>query len=159
MPSLRKLEAARLNGAKARGRKTPGGIAISSLNAIRHGLSARTIVLGNESRERYDAILNEYIEEFQPESAAEKDAVEELAFAKWQLRRYLGVETAILDLQMDKQAPQIALDFTQIDEMTRLAIAFQTLADHSNALQLLDRYSSKMRRLYDRAFQHLLDLR
>jgi hypothetical protein len=85
--------------------------------------------------------------------------VEEMAIAKWRQRRYWGTEAATLDLQMDKQAKEITEQFDKTDEMTRLAIAFQTLSDNSNALRLLDRYLAGIRRDYDRAFQRLLDLR
>jgi hypothetical protein len=81
-----------------------------------------------------------------------------MAIAKWRQRRYWGTEAATLDLQMDKQAKEIAEEFDKTDEMTRLAIAFQTLSDNSNALRLLDRYLAGIRRDYDRAFQRLLDL-
>ena len=94
-----------------------------------------------------------------PRTNAERDAVEEMAIAKWRQRRYWGTEAATLDLQMDKQAKEITEQFDKTDEMTRLAIAFQTLADNSNALRLLDRYLAGIRRDYDRAFQRLLDLR
>src|ERR1039457_4271938 len=76
--------------------------------------------------------------EFEPRTNAERDAVE-MAIAKWRQRRYWGTEAATLDLQMDKQAKEIAEEFDKTDEMIRLAIAFQTLADNPTALPLLDR--------------------
>jgi hypothetical protein len=71
-----------------------------------------------------------------------------MAIAKWRQRRYWGTEAATLDLQMDKQAKEIAGEFDKTDEMTRLAIAFQTLSDTSSALRLLDRYLAGIRRDY-----------
>jgi len=159
MPSVRKLQSARLNGAKSKGPKTPNGKAIASLNALRHGLAAKTVVLCNESHDRFNTVHDAYIDEFDPQTNAESDAIEEMVIAKWRHRRYWGVEAATLDLQMDKQAEEIAKTFSKTDEMTRLSIAFQTLADNSNALRLLDRYLAGIRRDYDRAFQRLLDLR
>jgi hypothetical protein len=159
MSSLRKIQSARLNGAKSHGPKTPEGKAISSLNGLRHGLAAKTVVLCNETRDRYNAVHDEYIEEFRPRTPAEKDAVEDMVTAKWRQRRFLGVETATFDLQMDRQAEEIASQFAKTDEMTRLAIAFQTLADKSNTIQMLMRYSAGFRHEYDRAFQRLLELR
>src|SRR5258708_38760045 len=97
--------------------------------------------------------------ESDPKTKAEGDAMKKMAIAKGRPRRYWGVEAATLDLQMDKQAKEIEEKFTKTDEMTRLAMAFTTLADNSNALRLLDRYLAGIRRDYDRAFQRLLDLR
>jgi hypothetical protein len=157
--SLRKLQSARLNGAKSTGPKTPEGKAIASMNALRHGLAAKTVVLSNESHDRFNGIHDAYIDEFDPRTTAESDAIEEMAIAKWRHRRYWGIEAATLDLQMDRQAKELEKEFTKMDEMTRLAIAFTALADNSNALRLLDRYLAGIRRDYDRAFHRLLDLR
>ena len=157
--SLRKLQSARLNGAKSTGPNTPEGKAIASMNALRHGLAAKTVVLCNESHDRFNGIHDAYIDEFDPRTTAESDAIEEMAIAKWRHRRYWGIEAATLDLQMDRQAKELEKEFTKMDEMTRLSIAFTALADNSNALRLLDRYLAGIRRDYDRAFHRLLDLR
>jgi hypothetical protein len=159
MSSFRKLQSARLNGAKSSGPKTPDGKAIVSMNALRHGLAAKTVVLSNESHDRFNGIHDAYIDEFDPRTTAELDAIEEMAIAKWRHRRYWGIEAATLDLQMDRQAKELEKEFTKMDEMTRLSIAFTALADNSNALRLLDRYLAGIRRDYDRAFHRLLDLR
>ena len=159
MSSFRKLQSARLNGAKSSGPKTPEGKAIASMNALRHGLAAKTVVLCNESHDRFNGVHDAYIDEFDPRTTAELDAVEEMAISKWRHRRYWGIEAATLDLQMDKQAKQLEKEFTKLDEMTRLAIAFKALADDSSSLRLLDRYLAGIRRDYDRAFHRLLDLR
>ena len=159
MSSLRKLESARRNGALSNGPKTPEGKAISSLNALRHGLAAQTLVLCNESHDRFDMLREAYVDEFQPETPSEQDAVEEMIAAKWRQRRIWGVETATFDLAMDKNAADFEKQFAKSDEMTRLAVAFQSLADNSAALRMLRHYSVDARREYDRAFQRLLDLR
>lgn len=159
MPSLRKIEAGRLNGAKARGLKTPAGIANSSLNALKHGLSAKTVVLPGESQDEYDAILNEYLDEFQPQSIAERDAVEQLATAKWRARRFAGVETAAISNEIENMSDRISARYDDIDDTTRIALAFRSLADSSRCLHLLDRYNSTAHREYERFLQRLIDLR
>ena len=141
------------NGAKARGLKTPAGIANSSLNALKHGLSAKTVVLPGESHDEYDAILNEYLDEFQPQSIAERDAVEQLATAKWRARRFAGVEAAAISNEIENMSDRISARYDDIDDTTRIALAFRSLADSSRCLHLLDRYNSTAHREHQRFLQ------
>src|SRR5712692_1229646 len=156
MPSLRKSQAARVNGAKSHGPKTAEGKQKSSMNALRHGLTAATVVLTNESDSRFKMVFDAYLEHFQPVGNVEMDLVEEMAVAKWRQRRLWGIETAQLDLQMDRQEEKLKEEFEKTDEVTNTAIAFQKLGDESNILSLMHRYETRMCRNYDRALKSLL---
>ena len=102
MSKLSKAESARINGAKSRGPVTPEGKARSSKNALRHGLAAESLPLTNESRERFAAMLADYVEVFEPANAVEEDLVEDMVDARWRKRRAVGIYNAALDLQMSK---------------------------------------------------------
>jgi DNA replication protein DnaD len=78
--------------------------------------------------------------------------------AKWRQWRLWTLETALYDVQMDKQMKMIDDTFKSIDETTRCAIAFQTLADESKALALLLRYETSMRRMHEKALDTLMKL-
>jgi hypothetical protein len=71
MSSQRKINSARTNGAKYHGPKTEAGRRKSAMNALTHGLyAASSIVLNQESPEQYQALLDAYTRQFQPDGAA-----------------------------------------------------------------------------------------
>ena len=123
MASLRKIAAARANGAKSRGPVTIEGCRKVSFNAIRHGLSATTIVLSNESREHYQELFDTYLAHFQPDGELEYNLVENLVAVLWRQRRLWGIETGLIDVEMDRQEKEIEREFTSVDEGVRLAIS------------------------------------
>jgi hypothetical protein len=71
MRTRKQIEASRRNGARSRGPSTAEGKARAALNATRHGLSSR--VVGNESAETCDSLLQSCIEHWHPATAAERD--------------------------------------------------------------------------------------
>ena len=159
MSSKEKRKIARQNGAKAAGSKTPEGIAISSMNAVRHGLAAKSLVLTNESMANYLELLEAYRDKFKPQDKVESDLIDQMVAAQWRIRRLWTMQTAALDLKMDQQEAEIAAKFTSIDQPTRASYAFTTLANEEKALELDLRYEISYTRMYDRAQRALLRLR
>jgi len=147
MPSERRIEAGRINGAKARGTKTPQGLARSAANAITHGLRARTTVLMNESEEEFQKLRDDYLSELGPQSRIETDLVDQLVVARWRLERIWMIETGLLDLEMTKQREEVEKNFEAIDEEIRTALAFRSLCDDSHTLSLLNRYEARFQRV------------
>jgi hypothetical protein len=147
--------AARANGAKSQGPVTPEGKAKSALNAITHGLTASTLVLSTESKERYEALLASYREKFDPDGPIENDLVEEIVAAKWQQRRVASMITALIDVAMDRMETEIRNEFENIDNAVRTALAFDKQAQQSGTLALLNRYATRHARDYHRALNQL----
>ncbi len=158
MSSKQKRNQARRNGAKAAGTKSPEGIKKSSMNALRHGLTSKALVLTNESQSQFDELQQSYILRFQPEDNVEMDLVDQMVAAQWRLRRIWCMQTAALDLKMDRQEEEIAKTFTHIDQATRTTVAFTTLANEEKCLETLLRYETQFTRMYQRALNILLRL-
>jgi len=156
-----KAEIARENGARSHGPISPEGKARSSQNAATHSLSTSNVVcFTNEDRQRYDQHCQSYAACWKPENIMEMDLVEEMAAAKWQERRCQAIETAVMNLQIEKQNyGALKDDIANFTPAERTAIAFMELADHSKVLQLVLRYSSEHNRRYHRAMRQLIALR
>ena len=147
--------AARANGAKSHGPVTPEGKAKSALNAVTHGLTAGTVVLTTENREKYEALLASYRDEYDPQGQTENDLVDELAAAKWLHGRALSMITSLLDVTMDRMDQEIKEEFEKIDNGIRTALAFAKQADQGATLALLHRYAARHTRDYHRALDKL----
>ena len=159
MSTLTKAESARINGAKSRGPKTPQGRATVSMNAFSHGLTAKTLILQNESPERFMEMLNAYLDFLQPTNQIEIDLISDMVAARWRLRRIWRFETAMLDIEMDSQAPDFEKRFEKYDEDMRGGAAFSALSDKSKGLSTALRYDIHLSRTYRRSLQELYRLR
>ena len=59
-----------------------------------HGLTARLTLWANEDSGQFQALLVALLDRFAPANDVEFLCVEEMAMAKWRLRRVVSVETA-----------------------------------------------------------------
>jgi hypothetical protein len=155
MRTRKQIEASRRNGARSRGPTTAEGKARSALNATRHGLSSRVVVLANESSDTFDGLLQACIEHWRPATAAELILVHDIAGARWRIHRALAMESATLDHEMDRQRANVDSLYSQIDEPTRCALAFNALVDNGRAITTYGRYETRLRRIIDRAAAEL----
>jgi hypothetical protein len=97
MTSLRQIEANRRNALKSTGPTTPEGKERSRCNAVRHGLTAETVIAVLESSEDYETFEATVISDYAAETAVERQLVVRLASVLWRLRRATSIETAIFD--------------------------------------------------------------
>jgi hypothetical protein len=97
MSSLKQIEANRRNALKSTGPTTPEGKRRSRCNALRHGLTAETVIAALENAEDYQAFEAAVIADYDAESAVERELVLRLASVLWRLRRATGIETAIFE--------------------------------------------------------------
>jgi hypothetical protein len=112
-------------------------------------------VLQNENPAAWAELLDICMEQFRPATRYEQIVVEEIAFAKWRLRRLWTMETALLDTEMDEQAEVFVNKYANADESVRKAHAFKSLADKSNTLEQLNRYQTRLERSCERSIKSL----
>jgi hypothetical protein len=97
MSSLKQIEANRRNALKSTGPTTLEGKARSRCNAVRHGLTAETVIDMLEDAEDYQAFEAAVIADYDAETAVERELVLRLASVLWRLRRATGIETALFE--------------------------------------------------------------
>src|SRR5262252_3851847 len=97
MSTQNQIEANRRNALKSTGPKSDEGKAKSSMNALRHGLTAGQAVLPHENEDDYEKLREGMLASYAPENTAEQAVVEELANAYWRLMRLHRVETHYWD--------------------------------------------------------------
>jgi hypothetical protein len=63
--------------------KTPQGRARSSMNALRHGLTARVVVLPSEDMDAYQAFSKEIVDSLDPQTPVERQFAQTVADNQW----------------------------------------------------------------------------
>ena len=102
MTSYRQIEANRRNALKSTGPRTEAGKQQSRRNALRHGLTAETIIGSLEDAEAYSAFEAAIIADYDAQSAVERELVLRLASLLWRLRRATIMETGLFEIQADQ---------------------------------------------------------
>jgi hypothetical protein len=101
MTSFRQWQANRNNARKSSGPTTEEGKQQSRRNAVRHGLTAETVIGALEDAEDYKAFEAAIIADYDAQSAVERELVLRLASALWRLRRATTIETGLLEIQTE----------------------------------------------------------
>jgi hypothetical protein len=99
MTSFRQIEANRRNARKSSGPITEEGKQRSRCNAVRHGLTAETVIGVLEDAEDYKAFEATIISDYAAQSAVERKLVLRLASLLWRLRRAATMETGLFEIQ------------------------------------------------------------
>jgi len=152
MPTEKQLQAYRTNGARSRGPITEQGKRNSSRNGIRHGLLAQTVVLEEESTERFEELFSSYLEEYRPTTASQVSLVETMVVARWRQLRVWGAQKTAMDRDMKSQDPSVG------PAPVRALGALNGLPETSCPPHVLLRYEIAFDRQYCRAQTHLLAL-
>ena len=99
MSTFRQIEANRRNAQLSTGPVTEDGKRKSRQNAVRHGLTAETVVGALEDAEDYAAFEMAVTADYDAQSAVERELVLRLASLLWRLRRASAIEAGLFNIQ------------------------------------------------------------
>jgi hypothetical protein len=85
------------NNQTATGPRTDAGKAVSSMNSLKHGLTARTVVLRGENQADFDRLHEQLLAEHAPAGTLETELVAEIAACLWRLQRARRYESTVLE--------------------------------------------------------------
>jgi hypothetical protein len=101
MTSFRQIEANRGNALGSTGPNSETGKRRSRRNAVRHGLTAETVVVALEDIEDYQAFEAAISADYDARTAVERELVLRLASLLWRMRRATVIETDLLQIQAE----------------------------------------------------------
>jgi hypothetical protein len=94
------------------------------MNAVKHGLSAKALVLEGEDPRQFEALRAALEGDFEPETVVERELVEQLAGSFWRLRRVPCLEAQILQKYadiFDSETPLASAFIDQDDSLGKLS--------------------------------------
>jgi hypothetical protein len=138
----------RANAQHSTGPVTEAGKKASSLNALRHGLTAQIAVLPGEDLAAYQRHVKSFNDEYNPKGATESHLVQALADTAWRLNRVAALETNVLTIAADP------LTLNEPDPLV-LAAIFESQA---KAIASLSMHSQRLSRQFERTVALLRDL-
>ncbi len=140
----------RANARHSTGPRTDSGKQRSSLNAIRHGLTAQTVVLHSEDPAAYEAHRRQFFAEYQPATPTETQLAQELVDTSWRLNRIPLLEADLLSRADANAAEAIQALSTLGLHGQRLSRQFQKNLDKLREIQS-ERQDRERRQLQDAA--------
>ena len=159
-PAIDRTQINRANSQHSTGPRTEAGKQRSSLNALRHGLTAASPILPSEDPAAYESQRRQLIGEYQPATPTETQFVQELMDTSWRLNRIPVLEADLLDRATNPPNEQARIDFDIVDahrlinnlsiQAQRLSRQFQKALDKLREIQT-DRRDRERRQLKDAA--------
>jgi hypothetical protein len=151
-----RLAANRANAQHSTGPTTPEGKAISSLNAVKSGLTGKAVLLPSDEVAAYEAHIARFGKELAPVGDQETHLVQSLADTQWRLDRIPNLETGLYALGRMRYA-DLFEDISDEPLRTMLLDAhiLMTDAKHFKNLHLQE---ARLRRQYEKDLQELRKL-
>jgi hypothetical protein len=150
-----RVAANRANAQLSSGPRTVAGKAVSSMNAVKTGLTGRTVLLPSDDVEAYRQHIAAYENEYKPVGVRESELVQSLADLQWRLQRIPGLEMAIYARGRDEFAAQ----FEELDPSVRSArIDLEIFIQYEKPLRNLQLQEGRLRRHRQKDLAELREL-
>jgi hypothetical protein len=163
MPSPAEYAANRLksihDATKPTSGRTPGrteeGKARSKMNALRHGLTARVVVLPSEDMDAYQAFSKEIVDSLDAQTPVERQFAQTVADNQWRINRIRSIEDGMLGMGHFEAAGKIDVGHPQIHAALTAARAFR---DDSKSFVNLSIYEQRLHRSMKESLRQLKEL-
>jgi hypothetical protein len=143
MSTPAQIVANQVNALLSTGPTSAAGKSKSSLNAVKTGLTGRTVLLSSEDAALYEQHVTRFMQQYEPEGDEEQTLVQSLADTQWRLLRIPSLEAGIYALGRIEFAELFAGE----DESVRPhLINAKTLLVYQRQLNNLNLQESRLRR-------------
>ncbi len=154
MTTNRQILSNRQNSRKSTGPRSEDGRARSRMNALRHGiLSKQLLIPGEIEAELHDLWLRLY-DDFQPQGTLEDEVLDQIVSGFWRLRRLRMVEAGLFSSWLEEDGINgESKNNYEIDTsryLQALGLSFIRDGHSSNAFSKLSRYETSMLRALHR---------
>ena len=98
------------------GPKTVAGKAKSAMNALKHGLAAKTPLIPGEDEEEFRQFVWDIVEDLRPEGPVQAELAQRVAVLMWKRRRLAGAEEQALCQLRERYAERTARRLAELEE-------------------------------------------
>jgi hypothetical protein len=142
------------NAQKSTGPRTDAGKSRASLNALKHGCSAQTVILPGEDAQHFQRFHASYVTDLLPIGALETGLVQTLAESQWSINRIRAHETNLFAMGHETYAGQ----FTAEEPIQTALAAVLTFRDELNTLKTISLYLQRATRLFQITLKQLREI-
>jgi hypothetical protein len=147
------LEANRANAQKSTGPRSPAGRKRASLNALKHGCTAQTVILPGEDIHHFRKFHQNLLGSLKPANPHEESLVSTLTLIQWSIDRMLAQETSLYALGHLEHAGSIDTE----DLVIQSALAsVKTLQAEMETIKTINLTIQRKSRVYETTLRQLL---
>ena len=152
---LSRAEINRLNSLKSTGPKTEAGKRKASLNALRHGLTAQTVVLPKEDLEEYERFIQRFRDDLKPVGMLEEQIAHSIAEDAWRMNRARALENNLFSLGIQEKADPDQTEPSQLELALAMAAA---LREQTKMLSTISMHGQRISRQFAANVEQLREI-